>query len=176
MGIGIGLLICVPRLGVLQSADIRKVNFLPILFVGGVLSMSRVLVESNALDVLTDLMSRGLGPLFSNLYGSYSGSLLERFPLSSFVGEFAVHAEHFHARRDPVFGGARPESGGDWDGVDFRFLGPDLRISVGGADPGYSYGYFEPKDLFKIGGALAIVEFLILLVGVTFYWPLIGMV
>jgi di/tricarboxylate transporter len=40
---------------------------------------------------------------------------------------------------------------------------------------GYSYGYFEPKDLFKIGGTLAVVEFLILLLIVAFYWPLIGL-
>jgi di/tricarboxylate transporter len=40
---------------------------------------------------------------------------------------------------------------------------------------GYSYGYYQPKDLFKIGGTLAVVEFLILMLLVTLYWPLIGL-
>ncbi len=176
VGIGVGLLICVPRLGVLQSADIRKVNFLPILFVGGVLSMSRVLVESNALDVLTDWMSRGLGPLFSNfteatvvlywsafLYHLLLGSSLSMLSTSMpAVIQFSVEQG-----LNPV------ASGMVWTFASsaqiFVYQSAVLIL-------GYSYGYFEPKDLFKIGGALAIVEFLILLLVVTFYWPLIGMV
>jgi di/tricarboxylate transporter len=39
---------------------------------------------------------------------------------------------------------------------------------------GYSYGYFEAKDLFKVGMCLTVVESLALLVLVPFYWPLIG--
>ena len=39
---------------------------------------------------------------------------------------------------------------------------------------GYSYGYFEPRDLVKIGAWLTVVEFLILLLLVPFWWPLIG--
>jgi hypothetical protein len=40
---------------------------------------------------------------------------------------------------------------------------------------GYSYGYFEPIDLFKIGGTMAVVEFFILLLVVGFYWPFLGL-
>jgi di/tricarboxylate transporter len=39
---------------------------------------------------------------------------------------------------------------------------------------GYSYGYFEGKDLFRVGLCLTVVESLVLLVLVPFYWPLIG--
>ena len=39
---------------------------------------------------------------------------------------------------------------------------------------GYSYGYFQGKDLFRIGLALTVVEFIILAFLVPFYWPLIG--
>ena len=39
---------------------------------------------------------------------------------------------------------------------------------------GYSYGYFEPKDLLRIGLCLTIIESLVLLFVVPFYWPLIG--
>ncbi len=40
---------------------------------------------------------------------------------------------------------------------------------------GYSYGYFETKDLLKVGAVLAIVEGLLLIVLVPLYWPLIGL-
>jgi len=39
---------------------------------------------------------------------------------------------------------------------------------------GYSYGYFDNKDLVKIGAVLSIVTGIILLVLVPLYWPLIG--
>jgi len=39
---------------------------------------------------------------------------------------------------------------------------------------GYSYGYFEASDLVRIGWWLTVVEFLVLLLLVPFYWPLIG--
>ena len=39
---------------------------------------------------------------------------------------------------------------------------------------GYSYGFFQSKDLLRIGLWLTLVQFLILLLLVPFYWPLIG--
>ena len=39
---------------------------------------------------------------------------------------------------------------------------------------GYSYGYFDTKDLFKVGALLSIVTAAILLLLVPLYWPLIG--
>jgi len=39
---------------------------------------------------------------------------------------------------------------------------------------GYSFGYFDAKDLFRVGLSLTIVESLVLLILVPFYWPLIG--
>jgi len=39
---------------------------------------------------------------------------------------------------------------------------------------GYSYGYFSARDLLRMGFLITIVEFLIVLVLVPFYWPLIG--
>jgi di/tricarboxylate transporter len=40
---------------------------------------------------------------------------------------------------------------------------------------GYAYGYFETKDLFKLGIALTIVEGILLALLVPLYWPLIGL-
>jgi di/tricarboxylate transporter len=39
---------------------------------------------------------------------------------------------------------------------------------------GYSYGFFAARDLLKIGALLTVVEFLIVIVLVPLYWPLIG--
>src|SRR6201999_225290 len=39
---------------------------------------------------------------------------------------------------------------------------------------GYSYSYFEARDLLRLGAILTIVEFVILLLLVPFWWPLIG--
>jgi di/tricarboxylate transporter len=39
---------------------------------------------------------------------------------------------------------------------------------------GYSYGYFDARDLLRMGALLTVVEFLILLLLVPFWWPLIG--
>ena len=40
---------------------------------------------------------------------------------------------------------------------------------------GYSYGYFAARDLVHIGACLTVVGFLVLLLLVRFYWPLIGL-
>jgi di/tricarboxylate transporter len=40
---------------------------------------------------------------------------------------------------------------------------------------GYSFGYFESKDLIKVGLVLAVVEGVILALLVPLYWPLIGL-
>jgi di/tricarboxylate transporter len=40
---------------------------------------------------------------------------------------------------------------------------------------GYSYGYFESKDLLKVGAVLTIVEAIFLMILVPVYWPLIGL-
>jgi sodium-dependent dicarboxylate transporter 2/3/5 len=40
---------------------------------------------------------------------------------------------------------------------------------------GMSYGYFGSRDLLRIGLLLTLVEFVLVLLVVTFYWPLIGL-
>jgi len=39
---------------------------------------------------------------------------------------------------------------------------------------GYSYGYFDARDMFRMGLLLTVVESLILILLVPFYWPAIG--
>jgi di/tricarboxylate transporter len=40
---------------------------------------------------------------------------------------------------------------------------------------GYSYGYFSTRDLLRVGAVLSIAEWLILVLLVPVYWPLIGL-
>jgi di/tricarboxylate transporter len=39
---------------------------------------------------------------------------------------------------------------------------------------GYSYGCFSGRDVLRIGVCLSVVESLLLLLLVPFYWPLVG--
>jgi di/tricarboxylate transporter len=39
---------------------------------------------------------------------------------------------------------------------------------------GYSFGYFKSKDLFRLGLCMSIVDSVLLLLVVPFYWPLAG--
>ncbi len=39
---------------------------------------------------------------------------------------------------------------------------------------GYGYGYFRGRDIFRLGLLMSLVDSLVLLVVVPFYWPLIG--
>ena len=39
---------------------------------------------------------------------------------------------------------------------------------------GYAYGYFGAKDILRLGLIMSLVDSLLLLVVVPFYWPLIG--
>ena len=41
---------------------------------------------------------------------------------------------------------------------------------------GYSYGFFDGRDLFRIGLSLTLIQAIILMVLVPFYWPLIGLI
>ena len=39
---------------------------------------------------------------------------------------------------------------------------------------GYSFGYFSSKDLFRLGFCMSIIDSVLLLLVVPFYWPLLG--
>jgi len=39
---------------------------------------------------------------------------------------------------------------------------------------GYAFGYFRPKDLFRLGLLMSLVDSLLLVLVVSLYWPLLG--
>src|SRR5205823_13749587 len=62
IGLGIGLVAIVPGIGVLDTKDVRTINFLPIFFVAAAVSLSNVLVQTKALDVITGALFAWMTP------------------------------------------------------------------------------------------------------------------
>jgi sodium-dependent dicarboxylate transporter 2/3/5 len=174
IGLGVGLLAIMPRIGVLDTDDVRKINYLPIFFVGAAVSLSNVLAQSKALDVLTTILFNRIEPFIGTSWTSalvlYWAAFLYHIVIGNEIAMLATSIP-------PLMTYARQHA------IDPLTLG---MIWTFGAGPkifiyesavlvvGYSYGYFDNKDMLKIGALLSIVTALILLVLVPWYWPLIG--
>ncbi|HXH06532.1 MAG TPA: SLC13 family permease [Vicinamibacterales bacterium] len=175
IGIGIGLLATLPRVGVLDIEDVRRLNFLIIIFVAAAISTGEILRETGALKVLTDSAFGWLEPFIDNPWESIPVLYWTGFVYHIFLGdEISMLATSL-----PVLMHlARAH------GVDPLTLGMIWTFGAGGKIfiyqtavlvVGYSFGYFTPRDMFKMGLALTVVEFVLLLLIVPFWWPLIGL-
>jgi len=175
IGLGVGLLAIMPRIGVLDSDDVRKINYLPIFFVAAAVSLSNVLAQTKALDVLTVILFDWIQPFIGTSWLStlvlYWAAFLYHIVIGNEIAMLATSLP-------PLMTYANQH------GVDPLTLG---MIWTFGAGPkifmyesavlvvGYSYGYFDNKDLLKVGALLSIVTCVILLLLVPLYWPLIGL-
>jgi len=175
IGLGVGLLAIMPRIGVLDTEDVRKINYLPIFFVAAAVSLSNVLAQSKALDVLTTILFNWIQPFIGTSWVStlvlYWAAFLYHIVIGNEIAMLATSIP-------PLMTYAKQHA------IDPLTLG---MIWTFGAGPklfmyesavlvvGYSYGYFDNKDLLKVGALLSIITMLILLVLVPFYWPLIGL-
>jgi di/tricarboxylate transporter len=175
IGIGIGLLLTLPKVGVLDMKAVKSVNFLLIVFVGGALSMGRVLMDTHALHVLTEGLMQWMVPLLSDaLLASitlYWGGFLYHFLVGS---EFTMISTLL-----PVLLNLTNDQGYNPAAVGmlWTFAG-DGKLFVYQSSVlilGYSYGCFTGKDLLKVGGILTLVEGVFLMILVPVYWPLIGL-
>jgi sodium-dependent dicarboxylate transporter 2/3/5 len=70
IALGIGLLLCFPKIGVLDEQTVKQANFMTILLPAAALSMGNVLVETNALQVLTDNLAEWMKPMLSHSLNS----------------------------------------------------------------------------------------------------------
>lgn len=174
IGLGIGLFAALPRLGVLDMDDLKRLNYLPVFFVAAAVSMGDVLVTTKALDVLTGTLFGWMEPLVTNVYSStlvlYWTAFIYHIFLASEVSMLGTSIpllmNFAHARGlDPLAVGMiwTFASGGK------IFVYQSAVVIVG-----YSYGYFDGRDMLRIGICLTIIESLVLLLLVPFYWPLIG--
>ncbi len=174
IGIGIGLFAAVPRLGVLNQEDLKRLNYLPMFFVAAAISMGDVLVQTRALDAMTAILFGWMRPLITNAYS---------FAVIPYWTAFVYHI--FLGNEIAMLGTSVPAlmSFAGSNGLPALPLGLIWAFAAGGKIfvyqsgvmvTGYSYGYFDGRDMFRVGLCLTILESLLLLLIVPFYWPLIG--
>jgi anion transporter len=174
IALGVGLFALLPPVGMLDESDMRHVNYMPVFFVAAAISMGNVLEATKGLEVLTSSVFTHIEPFLGNIFSTtvimYWAGFIYHFFLASeismlgtsmpLVMEFAKQ----HGMNPLMLGLLWTFSAG---GKLFAYQSGVLVL-------GYSYGYFEARDLIRIGAWLTVVEFLILLLLVPFYWPLIG--
>ena len=174
-GLAVGLLLSLPKIGVLDRKAVKQNNFLIIIFSAGAISMGNVLLRTNTLPLLTERLIGWMEPLLSGPI-SYTVML--------YLGGFFYH--FIFANRQSMLITSLPmllvfANAHSLDLVSLALLwtiggGGGLFIYQSGVYVlGYSYGYFRAKDFFKIAVVLTLIEGALLVLLVQFYWPLIGM-
>ena len=174
IAIGAGLLAAVPRVGILDQEDLKRVNYLPVFFVAAAISMSDVLVATKALPTLTAGMFGWMAPWVSNPFAVATVPYWTAFAYHLFLGnEISMLAASLPAllRFASSHGLSPLQLGLIWS---FAAGGKIFVYQSGVMVMGYSYGYFEARDLFRVGLVMTVLESILLAVMVPFYWPLIG--
>ena len=174
VALGIGLFALLPRVGVLDADDMRHLNYMPVFFVAEALSMGKVLEVTNGLDVLTNGVFHWIQPLLTNIFSItavlYWVAFIYHFLLASEISMLAtsiplvMEYAKTHGLNPLQLGLIWTFAAG---GKLFAYQSAVLIV-------GYSYGYFDARDLLKIGAWLTVVEFIVLMFLVPFYWPLLG--
>ena len=174
VGLAVGLFTLLPIVGVLDAGDLRKLNWGVLWFTAAALSMGRVLQRTGGLDVLTDVLATVLGPtLYEPVLSTvtlYWTAFLYHFFLANETAMLSTSLPVVlklamdHGLNPLAIGMIWTFASG---GKIFVYQGAVLVV-------GYSFGHFDAKDMLKVGFALTVVESLILLLLVPFYWPLIG--
>jgi len=174
IGLGVGLAAVLPGIGVLTVEDMKRMNYLPVFFVAAAVSMGEVLVQTKALDLLTGFLLAWMEPLL--------GSLLQS-TLVLYWTAFVYHI--FLASEISMLGTSIPVlmNFAKSHAMDPLLLGMIWTFGAGGKlfayqsgvlIVGMSYGYFSSRDLFRLGLLLTVIQCVLLLLLVFFYWPLIG--
>jgi solute carrier family 13 (sodium-dependent dicarboxylate transporter), member 2/3/5 len=174
VALGVGLFALLPRVGVLEADDMRHMNYMPVFFVAEAVSMAAVLEATHGLGVLTSGVFHWIQPALTNIYSTtavlYWTAFFYHFLLASEISMLAtsiplvVEYAKVHAF-NPL------QLGLIWT---FAAGGKLFAYQSGVLIVGYSYGYFEARDLIKIGAWLTLFEFIVLMLLVPFYWPLLG--
>ncbi len=174
IGLGVGLVAVLPWIGVLDTADIRAINFLPIFFVAAAVSLGNVLAQTRALDLVTTILFNGIQPFIGTGWLSTTVLYWSAFLYHIVIGnEIAMLSTSI----PPLMRYARQHDLNPLTlGMIWTFsAGPKIFIyETAVLVVGHSYGYFDNKDMLKVGAALSVVTYLILMLLVPLYWPLIG--
>ncbi len=169
---GIGLL---PRVGVASPRDLLRLPYKTLVFTATALSMSALLQETGALEMLTASM---VGWMRALVHGPASAALVLYW--AAFGYHLLLGAQNLMvtATLPPVItlgqslGYSPAVIGMIWV---FGTAGKIFPYQSGVLMVGYSYGYFDGRDLLKVGFLLAVLESAILFLLVPLYWPLIGL-
>src|ERR1700719_2634307 len=70
IGMGVGLFALLPRVGILDIEDMKRLNYLPVFFVAAAVSMGTVLEATKGLDVLTSYVFVWMQPYMTNIYST----------------------------------------------------------------------------------------------------------
>src|ERR1700730_15275407 len=174
IGIGIGLLATVPVLGVLDPEDLKRLNYLPVFFTAAAIGMGNVLVQTKALNAMTAIMFDWMRPLVANVYSIALVPYWTAFCYHIFLGnEISMLATSM----PPLLNFAQSNGLHPLPIAMVWAFASSSKIFVyqsGVMVAGYSYGYFKAWDLLRMGICLTVVESLVLLLIVPFYWPLLG--
>lgn len=171
VGLGAGLFALLPRVGVLEIDDMRRLNYLPVFFVAAAVSMGEVLQATNSLDILTRLVFAWMQPFTTHIIVTttimYWTAVAYHFLLASEISMLGTSIPL--VMQFAKTHGLNPlQLGMIWT---FAAGGKLFAYQSGVLIVGYSYGYFAARDLVVLGSLLTIVEFVVLLLLVPFYWP-----
>jgi anion transporter len=174
IGLGIGLIAMLPAVGVLGIEDLKRLNYMVFLFIGAAISMGRVLTATKSLDVLTNVLFGWMTPLLGSPF------------ISTFVTYWTAFTYHiFLASELSMLGTSVPvlmsyatahhlnplALGMIWT---FACSGKIFMYQSAVLVVGYAFGFFSSKDLFRLGFCMSIIDSVLLLIVVPFYWPLVG--
>jgi solute carrier family 13 (sodium-dependent dicarboxylate transporter), member 2/3/5 len=174
IGMGVCLFALLPHVGILEAEDLRKLNYMPMFLVATAVSMGAALEATKGIELLTHLVFTSVQPYLTNLFSTtvvlYWAAFVYHFFLASEISMLGTSI--------PVVMNFAKSSG-----MSPLLLGMIWTFAAGGKlfayqsgvlIVGYSYGYFEARDLLRLGWWLTVVEFVILVLLVQLYWPLIG--
>ena len=147
---------------------------MPVFFVAAAVSMGTVMEATKATEVLTQHVFAWIEPFLTNIVSTtivmYWAAFAYHFLLASEISmlgtsiPLVVEFAKTHGM-NPL------QLGMIWT---FAAGGKLFAYQSGVLIVGYSYGYFDARDLVRMGAWLTLVEFAVLLLLVPFYWPLIG--
>jgi sodium-dependent dicarboxylate transporter 2/3/5 len=174
IGLGVGLFALLPYVGILEIEDLRRLNLMPVFFVAAAVGMGTVMETTKAIEVLTHGVFAWIEPLLGNIMVTtavlYWAAFAYHFLLASEISMLATSIPLVMELAKSH--GMNPlQLGLIWT---FAAGGKLFAYQSGVLIVGYSYGYFDARDLVRMGAWLTLVEFAVLLLLVPFWWPLIG--
>ncbi len=174
IGLGVGLAALLPVVGTLKTEDIKGLNYLPMFFVASALTMGNVLAATQGLDLITNAVFWWMEPLMTGVLTStavlYWTAFAYHIVLSSDIAMLSTSVPLLmafaktHGFNPLMFGMI-------WT---FASAGKIFVYQSAVLVVGYSYGFFTTRDLMRFGFLLTVVEFVVLMLMVALYWPLLG--